>query len=145
MKWIIFYLAAIQANFPGVVLDRQETYCIAHAVYHESRGESIMGQAAVAYVIRNRKSSNRYPDTFCNVVYQPHQFTDIKKTKPDMKSLAWKQAVEIAAYTQIGLIDDETNGSTMYANLSKCSPKWNASKLAYVGKLGGHSFFKEIR
>ena len=145
MKAILFYIAMITANFPGVELDPKQTKCIAHAVYHEARGEPIMGQVAVAYVIKNRRYSKRYPDTFCEVVYQRHQFTDIKHTKPDYDSAAWKQAAEIAAYTQIGLIDDQTNGATMYHNPIKApTPRWNFGKLQLVGNLENHRFYKEI-
>ena len=127
-----------------IELDRKQTHCLAHAVYHEARGEPIMGQAAVSNVILNRVKSKRHPDTICDVVYQPWQFTDIKKTKINYTSQAWKNAVEVAAFTQVGYIDDETNGGTMYANLAKCEPNWDFSKLKLVGSLGGHTFYREI-
>ena len=143
MSALLIALTAISSNF-HVELSKKQTTCIATAIYHEARGEPVMGQAAVAYVIDNRIHSKRYPDTACSVVYQKHQFTDIKKAKPNKKSKAWRIAVEIAAYSQIGLIDDETSGATMYYNPSKVHPRWDFSKLAYVGNLQGHDFYREL-
>ena len=44
--------------------------CMAAALYHEARGESTMGQLAVARVILNRARSRAYPNSICGVVYQ---------------------------------------------------------------------------
>lgn len=142
MKTILFFIALVSSNF-HVDLDPKQTQCIATAIYHEARGEPVMGQVAVAYIINNRVHSDRYPDTACEVVYQPHQFTDIKSAKPDKSSKAWRIAAEIAAYSQVGLIDDETTGGTMYYNPRKASPSWDFSKLELVGYLNNHAFFRE--
>ena len=144
MKTILIALAAISGNL-GIDLDPKETKCIATAIYHEARGEPIMGQAAVGYVINNRVFSERYPDTACGVVYQPWQFSHIKDAKPDYNSDAWKRAVQVAAFTQVGLIEDETEGATMYYSHAVMNnpPKWDFSKLAFVGELQGHSFYSE--
>ena len=144
MSVVLAYIAAISTQL-SVELSPKQTKCIAHAVYHEARGEPIMGQSAVAYVINNRVAHKRYPDTACEVVYQPWQFSHIKQTVPDYDSKAWARAVEIAAYSQVGLIQDETQGATMYVNLNKVKPKWDFSKLALVGSLQGHTFYKEIK
>ncbi len=48
-----------------------EANCIAVAVYHEARGESLEGQLAVAKVIMNRAKSGKYPTSWCGVVKQP--------------------------------------------------------------------------
>ena len=143
MKTILLYLALISSNY-HVDLNVEQTKCLATAIYHEARGEEIMGQASVAYVINNRIFSDRYPDTACGVVYQPYQFTDIKHARPDYNSKAWKQAVEVAAFTQVGLIDDETDGATLYYNPSKVTPRWDWSKTELVGYVGNHKFMREL-
>lgn len=136
-------LAMIASLGPlGEHIPRQEAYCLAHAIYHESRGESINGQIAVAHVIKNRVKSNRYPDSYCGVAYQPHQFTDIKKTKPNYNSESWEIAVEIAGFVYIGFIDDNTKGSTHYYAHKKVKPYWSKS-LKLVGRIGDHTFMKE--
>ena len=47
-----------------------EWRCLSEALYFEARGESIMGQFAVAEVILNRVDSKRFPKTICKVVAQ---------------------------------------------------------------------------
>jgi len=144
MGAIAIYASLVALAYPDVALDQKQTTCLAHVVFHESRGESVAGQSAVAHVVLNRKYSKRYPNTICEVAYQKHQFTNIRKTKPDKNSKAWRIAAEIAAYSQIRLITDETNGATMYFNPAKVKPRWDFSKLKLVGILGGHTFFKEL-
>jgi len=71
-------LAAFLFTF-GVSIDtiqkREQLYCGAQNIYHESRGESNLGQIAVAHVVRNRVESPKYPNTVCEVVWQPKQFS----------------------------------------------------------------------
>ena len=53
-----------------------QVHCLAEAVYHESRGEPLDGQAAVARVVMNRtKFPKQFGSTICEVVYQPGQFS----------------------------------------------------------------------
>lgn len=54
----------------GSKISQQELYCVAEAVYFEARAESHTGKVAVAHVIKNRKYSGKYPDTYCGVVYE---------------------------------------------------------------------------
>ena len=44
--------------------------CLATAIYHEARGETLKGQFAVAEVILNRVGVTRYPNSICGVVFQ---------------------------------------------------------------------------
>lgn len=48
--------------------------CLTMAIYHEARGEPILGQMAVAEVIINRVKDKRWPSTVCKVVKQKSQF-----------------------------------------------------------------------
>lgn len=118
--------------------------CIATAIYHEARGEPIMGQVAVAHVILNRVGHPWYADNICGVVYQPHHFTDIHKARPDEKSLAWERAVEHATLSYIGFLDDPTDGSIMYHNPRTApKPNWDFRKIRIAGNIGQHRFYKE--
>lgn len=49
--------------------------CLAVAVFFEARGETTMGQYAVAEVVMNRVEDPRYPDTVCEVVFEDSQFS----------------------------------------------------------------------
>jgi spore germination cell wall hydrolase CwlJ-like protein len=66
--------ALVDRYAAGAPLD-QEANCMAVAVYHEARGETLEGQLAVARVIMNRAASGKYPTTWCGVVKQPWQFS----------------------------------------------------------------------
>ena len=48
----------------------QEMICLAENIYFESRAEGVEGKAAVANVTRNRVESSKFPDSYCEVVYQ---------------------------------------------------------------------------
>ena len=47
-----------------------EQDCMTEALWHEGRGESQIGQLAIAEVIFNRVDSKEFPDTVCDVVHQ---------------------------------------------------------------------------
>lgn len=51
---------------------------LANVIYHEARGESRTGQAAVAYVVLNRVADKRFPNTVKEVIWQRNQFSGIR-------------------------------------------------------------------
>ncbi len=51
-------------------MQARERICMALALYHEARGEPLVGQVAVALAILNRVASSLYPSTICGVVFQ---------------------------------------------------------------------------
>lgn len=51
---------------------------LANVIYHEARGESLAGQIAVGYVVLNRVEDKRFPNTIKGVVWQRHQFSNIR-------------------------------------------------------------------
>ena len=80
----------------GASLDEQAN-CIAVAVYHEARGESLEGQLAVARVIMNRAASGKYPPSWCATVKQPWQFSFVNPRSgqfpyTDTNCDAWRKA-----------------------------------------------------
>src|SRR3569623_107391 len=80
--------------------------CLAQAVYFESRGEPSEGQLAVAEVVINRAKSDLYPDSYCDVIRQPAQFSFVHHGRipaADASSAAWQRAVAIAEIAQQNL------------------------------------------
>ena len=69
--------ALVDRYSAGAPLDEQGN-CLATAVYFEARGESLEGQLAVARVVMNRASSERYPPDWCGVVKQHAQFSFVR-------------------------------------------------------------------
>ena len=78
--------------------------CLSMAIYHESRGEPILGQMAVAEVIMNRVADKRWPNTVCGVIKQPVQFEFYAGTfYPMYEGIPKKVAISIArSYLEIG-------------------------------------------
>lgn len=71
--------------------------CVAQAVFHEARGESVQGQRAVADVVMNRARSGRWGGSACSVVNAPSQFSNRWSWHaPQMGVAAWDRAISIA-------------------------------------------------
>lgn len=65
--------------------DDKELRCLEEGLYHEIRNGSKQAMKNVAYVILNRKETKGFPDTICDVIAQPKQFSyrDIKAPQKD--------------------------------------------------------------
>ena len=68
-------MAVMGCTWVGVVDFKEKIDCMTANIYHEARGESIKGQYAVAHVTMNRVHHEQFPDTVCEVVFQPKQFS----------------------------------------------------------------------
>jgi hypothetical protein len=122
-----------------------EANCIAVAVYHEARGESLEGQMAVAKVIMNRAASGKYPSNWCGVVKQPWQFSFVNPRTGNMPgvdatSAAWNKALGVTrlavANAVPGLSDD-----VLWYHADYVAPSWGR-RLTKVNKIGAHIFYR---
>ena len=114
--------------------------CIAMAVYFEARGESTMGQRAVAEVIMNRVADPRWPSSACEVVKQSRQFSFYKagkKYKTDPSLYARAEAVARGA-----MGGDTLNTGALYYHSTKVHPVWR-HKLEALGTIGSHVFYAD--
>jgi len=113
--------------------------CLSQAVYYEARGEPLEGQLAVAQVIVNRKNSARWPNTICEVVHQPMQFSFTYKlnnfSMPD--KVARETAIKVASWTIIMGI--EGVNADHYFNPKITTPIW-ASRMRCNLIIGNHKF-----
>jgi len=121
------------------------TMCLGLAIYFEARGESVLAQEAVAAVILNRVDDSRWPDTVCDVIYQPHQFSFLWDGKSDrpLDEQAWNTALQIATamIQEWGWIDvDPTQGATHYHTL-QVQPYWSDGRKPTV-TIGNHHFYR---
>lgn len=121
----------------------QERQCLALNIYHEARGESIMGQIAVAHVTLNRVADSRWPSTICEVVYQPKQFswTHTIENQEPKKGEAWTIAQSLAKDIMNGVDVDNTDGAVYY-HADYVNPVWNRN-LTVTTKIGVHIFYKD--
>lgn len=128
----------------GAPLDEQ-AQCIAIAVYHEARGESLEGQLAVARVIMNRAASGKYPTSWCGTVKQPWQFSFVNpKTGNypliDEASASWKKALGITRLAVANAVQTLPTDVLWY-HADYVAPGWG-KRLTKVEKIGTHIFYR---
>ena len=129
-----------------------EVFCMTEAIYFEARGEDRIGQVSVGLVIMNRVKSNRYPDTICEVVRQPMQFSYRNGTVPtvvinDIDSDDGKALTDIV---QLSIditnkhIRDFTDSSTHYFAHNLVNPNWaNYGEVSLI--VNNHTFVNNMR
>lgn len=143
---------AIATDVPSINIAlrdlEKERRCLTEGIYFEARGESVVGQLAVAEVILNRVVSSRYPASICGVVFQGQaskrcQFSfacngDMKKRR---EQVAWRKAQRIAHYVLAGKVRDSIVGPATFYHATYVSPYW-AHSMVEVAKVGQHIFYR---
>lgn len=129
--------------YAAVATDDAQEDCLASAVYFEARGEPIEGQLAVAEVVLNRVASSRYPETICDVVVQPWQFSFVNRTRSippaNRASEAWRRAVAVAKIAEAGA-SRLLPADVLWYHADYVSPGWGR-RLARNAKIGLHIFY----
>jgi spore germination cell wall hydrolase CwlJ-like protein len=134
-------LAELVAKTPKPAEISPELRCLAGAVYFESKGESLIGQLAVAHVVINRTESGRFPRSICGVVHQPSQFSFVRRGKMPpiaMNSKQWSNAVAIAQIAQNDGWKNQAPGA-LFFHATHVSPGW---KRARVARIDNHIFYR---
>ena len=121
---------------------RSEEVCLALNLYHEARGEGLVGQVMVGYVTINRtKARYRGARTICDTVYSPYQFswTHESPRQPTGEELAPMRRVSRGVIAK--RYRDRTQGAMHYYNPAVVTPSW---RLAYeeVVVINGHRFMR---
>jgi len=140
--WGLYALVDRYAASGGPALDEQSN-CIAVAVYHEARGESLDGQLAVARVIMNRAASGKYPPSWCATVKQPWQFSFVRNYQfpyTDQNCDAWRKAVAVTRLAVSNAIPSLSNDVLWY-HADYVAPSWGR-RLTRVNKIGTHIFYR---
>lgn len=116
----------------GIILTAQ-LMCLTEAIYHENRSDQMPNwapQIKIAASIHNRMLSENYPDTYCEVVSDPKQFSYYhRKSDHTMyDTAAAKQALRSAYAVYNYSIDGRPavlfNGITHY-HAPRVSPFWS--------------------
>lgn len=128
----------------------RERNCLATAVYFEARGESMVGQKAVAEVVVARTRVPGRPRTICGVVYEgshrktgcQFSFTCDGVADKVRDRHAWRQAMRIAANVMRtgGKVNPVAGGATFY-HADYVNPPW-ASRMIKVAEIGTHIFYR---
>ncbi len=115
--------------------------CLSLALYHEARGEPLLGQLMVARVIVNRMKSPRWPSSMCNVITQDRQFSFYRKgnaPKP-RDEVAWAKAQKLAT----DIINDPNilpPSTVNHYHTPNVHPVWRKG-LHRVARIGNHIFY----
>lgn len=133
-------------------IQERQVQCLAENVYHESKGESIRGQMAVAIVTMNRLNNDNFPGDVCQVTRQRDdgmcQFSwycnkkkreYLRKGKAS-KDISYIKSKYIAEYVYFNYqnLQDPTHGALYFhANYVKVRVKGKVKK-AVIGK---HIFY----
>lgn len=123
--------------------------CLALTVYWEGRGESELGQQAVAHVVLNRARASHYPDDVCAVVTQARrqacQFAWWCDGLPDepRDAESWRRAIRIAIRA-LAFPESDPTGGALYFHHKELQPAWAERKTA-ARVLGNHVFFRLAR
>ncbi len=115
--------------------------CLSMNIFHEARGETVIGQYAVAQVTMTRADQDQR--NVCRVVHQRKQFswTNTPRKHPSQIDLdAWIKAMKIARQTLARKMSkDFSKGATHY-HAVYVSPYWKKS-LRKTVRIGNHIFY----
>jgi len=127
---------------------------LARTLWGEARGESLAGQIAVAWTIRNRVSDGNarswWGEGYASVCLAPYQFRCWNKNDPNYQYLSGAKALPFRELAQAwiaadqvidGKIAEPAGGAMHHHATSINAPAWTA-KAKQTLKLGGHVFFQ---
>jgi spore germination cell wall hydrolase CwlJ-like protein len=130
---------------------------LARTLWGEARGESLVGQIAVAWTIRNRVNDGTarswWGEGYAGVCQKPYQFSCWNKNDPNFAYLSGAKPIPFREFAQAqiaadqvidGKVPDPTGGAThYYATSMKAAPAWTQGAKQTL-KLGQHIFFKDV-
>ena len=124
--------------------------CLSLTIFHEARGEPIMGQYAVALVTLNRAKQDKLQ--VCTEVFKPKQFSwanrgvtkvkggwQVSRALTPKDAQAWDTALRIAKVSLAGRMPDFTRGATFY-HATYVKPRWRLAMVP-VKQIGSHKFY----
>ncbi len=129
----------IGAEVNGIACTEAEEYLLARIAMAEAEGEDTEGKALVMWIVLNRVSDDRFPDSIEEVIFQSGQFSPIAngrfdRVKPDRD--CW-DALEMIEFGQW----DESRRATYFE--SKSESTWHSKNLEFLFQHGNHYFYRE--
>ena len=130
---------------------------LARTLWGEARGESLAGQIAVAWTIRNRVNDGNarswWGEGYVGVCLKPYQFSCWNKNDPNFAYLSGAKPIPFREFAQVqiaadqvmaGKVADPTGGAThYYATTMPRPPMWIKGATQTLS-LGHHVFFKSV-
>lgn len=125
-----------------------EQHCLATAIYHEARKESVKGQRAVAEVVLARTRVPGRPKSVCGVVYQGNwrvtgcqfSFTCDNLSDRIRPGREWSIAFKVAGNVLAQRGKRFARGATFY-HASYVKPRWS-KRMIRVARIGTHIFYR---
>ena len=123
------------SNSASVSATSANVELLARVIYGEARGESYIGQVAIAAVVLNRVEDSRFPKTIAGVVYQSGAFDAVSDGQIDLtpNSTAYQAARDALNGW------DPTYGSIYYYNPRTATNRW-IKTLPVTVAIGKHVF-----
>lgn len=144
--FIVVAIGFILANYNNTITSGQgnsqmdsDTQLLARCVNGEARGESYIGQVAVAAVILNRVKHPSFPDTISGVIYQPQAFTAVADGQINVPIDPNSQIYKACQDAMNGW--DPSGGAIYYYNPEKTTNQWIYSR-EVIKTIGKHKFAK---
>lgn len=141
--------SAIQVEQTGrtVAHEDLDLFCLAKNIFHEAGVEDELGMFAVAQVTINRVRNANYPNTICDVVMQPQQFSwtndrDRRWTHPT--GAKWETAKRVARQVIKEGYRVPALQSAMFYHADYSKPNWRDPS-AVVAQVGTHIFYASAR
>jgi len=105
-------------------------------IYHEARGEELLGKVAVGAVVVNRVNSRQFPDSLVRVIYQPGQFPGFEHARYPARLP--EDVIKAARLALAGM--DPTGGALYFYNpRTTANPDWWEDHRVLV-QIGNHCF-----
>jgi spore germination cell wall hydrolase CwlJ-like protein len=141
--------SAIQVERTGRTVEYEDldVFCLAKNVFHEASIEEELGMFAVAQVTINRVRNANYPDTICDVVMQPSQFSwanDNARRWTHPTGAKWETAKRIARQVIKEGYRVPALQSAMFYHADYSKPSWSDPS-AVVAQVGTHIFYASAR
>lgn len=120
--------------------------CLATIIFFEARDQPLLGQYAVASVVMNRVTSERWPNDICSVMKQKDQFSFYSDGQSDNiedytdNKLDWKAAAEARMVALKVFEKKETGTTTTHYHSVNVLPSW-AKHYKLNGQIGDHLFY----
>lgn len=128
----------------------RDVACLATNVWFEARGSPFVDKLAVAQVVVNRVRDPAHPNTVCDVVHEPYQFSWTVDDLPDEVRIrnrierdAWLDSILAALTALEGRTPELAPGATHFHAVG-VSPEW-AQAFEAIARWGGHRYYRNPR
>ena len=129
---------------------KKEYQCLVNLLWYESRSESHKGIKYVLSVVENRKNSSRYPDTYCEVMLQPKQFSFVHerlgqglslKAVPKPSEKEKFDFIQNIAYDAVhGNFESTLPENVLHYTTTEVNNYWTRKKKVHIVE-GNHRFY----